>query len=169
MAFRAEYTVRKLPDDWKTVEKIGHFEEIPNGRKNRWGEAPQRMVLEDADSFGGWIIFVKGNPGHTIRIANLDQARAHKLKIVGTEIVPRLVDSQTGEEVDERGVPLSVLAQLNMQNENIGKTMNHVETDIDVHANNDAALVAEFDEEAKRLGAGGGGAQHVEKSIAALE
>lgn len=171
MGMRAEYEVRKLPPTFKTTERLAHTVEIKNGRRNRWGELPQQVVYEEGESTGGWIILVRGKPGHTIRIHSLDQARQHKLKVVGNEIVPRFIDDQTGEEVNERGIPLSVERQLAAaetarQNAENGQ----VETEIDVQSGaSDDLLADEFDTEAEKFRNPSAGEAAISEQIAATE
>lgn len=173
MAMRAEYEVRKLPDTFITKATKYGFEMDEKGRKNRFGELPQRITIEENGLVekGGWIILVRGKPGHSIRITSLDQARQHKLKVVGTEIVPRFIDSQTGEEVNEEGIPLTVVAQLGLAKQardNAAKPGQRVETDIDVMTTAadefDAAEIADADQEFAS-----GGEEHVEAAIQKLE
>lgn len=174
MAMRAEYEVRKLPDTFVTKAPLLHFEEDPKGRKNRYGELPQKLFSDPEGDVqtGGWIILVRGKPGHSIRITSIDQAKQHKLKVVNGEIVPRFIDSQTGEEVNEDGIPLTVAAQLNLAKrarDNASKPGAHVETDVDVMTTAadefDAAEFAEADE--KEFASGG--EEHVAAAIEKLE
>lgn len=174
MAMRAEYEVRKLPDTFVTHATKYGFEEDAKGRVNRYGEKPQRITIEEngLETKGGWIILIRGKPGHSIRITSLDQARQHKLKVVGNEIVPRFIDTQTGEEVGEDGIPLTVARQLGLARqarENASKPGAYVETDIDVQSKAsdefDAAEYAEPD--AKEFASGG--EEHVAAAIDKLE
>lgn len=173
MAMRAEYEVRKLPDSFVTHANKYGFVEDENGRKNRYGERPQRITIEEngLEVRGGWIILVRGKPGHSIRITSLDQARQHKLKVIGNEIVPRFIDSQTGEEVNEEGIPLTVAAQLGLAKQardNANKPGQRVETDIDVMTTAadefDSAELADADKEYAS-----GGEEHVVAAIEKLE
>ncbi len=74
MAMRMDYEVKLLDDSF--VREVTHyaFEDVPNGRKNRWGEAPKRMVEKKVIEKGGVLIVVRGKPGHSIRLDSLEQA-----------------------------------------------------------------------------------------------
>lgn len=126
MAMRMDYEVHVLDDSFKrNIVEYG-FEPVPNGRANRWGEKPQRMVkLQSTEqSTGGVLIKVKGKPGHSFRITSLEQAldfklidndEYHELKNDPRGLLalrPRLFDLQTGEQVNEQGIPLNIAREL---------------------------------------------------------
>lgn len=164
MGIRTEYEVRRLPDHYVVNEKAYRFVNDEKGRRNKHGELPQKRAEEDTQSKGGWLILVKGKPGHSFRVTSIEQAEAHKLKVeVGPDgekrIVPRLIDDQTGEEVNSQGVPLSVIAQLD--NTAMSEARRSVETDIDVNTTGDERIDnVEYDVE---------GAKHVSAAIEKLE
>lgn len=144
---RMDYEVRKLPDSYVTEEIEYAFEDVPNGRANRWGEKPQRMVPKKKEVRGGWLVVVRGKPGHSIRIQSLEQALDLKLidhdeyvrmSNLG-ELRPRLIDTTTGERVNEQGIPLHIADELangtHMPKGAARTPMGGVETDIDVNSN----------------------------------
>ena len=98
MAIRAEYVVEKLPDSF--VTKAVHYEFIGDG-EDRKGKKLMKMVSKEVESRGGWL-FTFFN-GSSIRLESLDQ-----MPTFGLSPKPRLIDDQTGEEVDESGIPLSL-------------------------------------------------------------
>lgn len=129
MSFRAEYEVRKLPDDFITKEMRYNFVDDEKATPDRFGRKRQKMVSELVESTGGWLFIVKGKPGHSIRLTSLDQIEAMKLSTT-----PRRIDEQTGEEVDERGVPISVAHLVNGSPAN---TSGRHGTDVDVQTTDD--------------------------------
>jgi len=129
MSFRAEYEVRKLPDDFVTTEMRYNFVDDDKATPDRWGRKRQVMLSEKVESRGGWLFIVKGKPGHSIRLTSLDQIEAMKLATT-----PRRIDEQTGEEVDERGVPVAVAHLVN--GGQVHTTGRH-STDVDVQTSDD--------------------------------
>jgi len=128
-AIRVEYEVRKLPDTFVTKEMRYSFVVDEKAPRNRWGEPRQKMVSEEVESRGGYLYIVRGKPGHTIRLTSLDQIAAF-----GLSDKPKLIDANTGEEVDEHGVPLTVRRQLEMER-TYGTMSGPHNTDIDVQSN----------------------------------
>lgn len=129
MSFRAEYEVRELPKDFVTKEMKYTFVDDEKATPDRFGRKRQKMVSELVDSHGGWLFIVKGKPGHSIRLTSLEQIEAMKLAVV-----PRRIDEQTGEEVDERGVPISVA---HLVNGGQVQTTGRHSTDVDVQTSDD--------------------------------
>lgn len=72
-----------------------------NGRKIKAG--PNTLEFTQVPSFGG--ILFKFPRGHSIRLTHPEQLKQFKLTDK-----PKLVDLDLGEEVNEKGVPLSLLA-----------------------------------------------------------
>lgn len=128
MSIRAEYEIRKLPDSYVTKETHYGFEDIPGSRKDRFGREMQRRVEKEVEVRGGWLLIVRGKPGHSIRLQSEEQATALKVALK-----PRLVDSTTGEEVNEKGIPLTVVAQLAAAESGEYEVGGRVDTDIDVN------------------------------------
>lgn len=175
MAIRMDFEVRKLPDSYVTKCIEHAFEDDPSQKKDRYGNPRQRMVEKVVEKRGGWLIIVRGKPGHSIRLESLEQAEALKLidhetymrlKDVG-DLRPRLIDAATGEEVNEQGIPLNIARELEegttMPKNASRSAMGHVETDVDVNHTGDEAIDVEDD---PSLGAG---AEHVSKAIGKLE
>jgi hypothetical protein len=132
MTVRVEYEVRKLADSYVTHEMQYSFEVDEKAPRGRFGEQRQRMVSKMVEVRGGWLFIIRGKPGHTIRFTTLEQIEAFGLKPT-----PRLIDANTGEEVDKFGVPLIVRKQLEMERQ-YGNMSGAHSTDIDV-IQNDAA------------------------------
>lgn len=159
MAMRMDYEVRILPDSYVTIsEEIG-FEDDPKQKKDRYGNPRQRMVTKQVETRGGVMIVVRGKPGHSIRLNSLEQALDLKLidheryiELGGangdlTKLRPRLVDINTGEEVNEQGIPLNIareLAEGTTMPKNAGSTaMGRVDTDIDVNQTGDENIAGD--------------------------
>jgi hypothetical protein len=125
-AIRVEYEVRKLPDTYVTREKQYSFELDEKAPRGRFGEQRQKMISKDVEVRGGWLFIIRGKPGHTVRLTSLDQ-----LESFGLGQKPKMIDANTGEEVDEYGVPIMVRKQLEVERQygNLSGTNN---TDIDV-------------------------------------
>lgn len=112
MAVIAEYTVKALPKNYETVEthckmvqdyvldEKGKPELDDNGRKIKKG--PARMVREDKVVSKGGVMYTFPN-GNSVRFAS-----QHQLDLFKLSTQPRLIDTATGEECDERGVPKSL-------------------------------------------------------------
>jgi hypothetical protein len=137
---RAEFEVRELPQSFVTKEKRYSFVEDETATPDRWGRKRQKMITEDVDSRGGWLFVIRGKPGHSIRLTSLEQVEAMKLSIR-----PRMIDDQTGEEVDERGIPLSVAHIVN--GGRTGSMSGPHATDIDVEQTGDSLFEIESGDE----------------------
>jgi hypothetical protein len=108
-----DFDVRKLPETFVRVVEERVWKDT--GKKDNKGNAQFAWEAIRVEKRGGYAILVKGNPGHSIIVDSVEQAKALRLvpqDYQGTELRPRLINTQTGEECDERGVPLTVLAQL---------------------------------------------------------
>lgn len=92
---RARMVQHYLKDD------EGKFERDDNGKKIKAG--PAKMVIEEVETTGG-VLFTMPR-GHSVRLTSPDQIKTFK---VATK--PRLVDLDTGEECDEEGRPISLVA-----------------------------------------------------------
>ena len=125
---RVEYEVRKLPDTFVTTEKRYEFVEDDKAPPDRFGRKRQKMVETEEESRGGYLFIIRGKPGHTVRFTSLDQIRQFGL---GT--TPRMIDANTGEEVDEHGVPKIVRSMLEVERTYGTLTGSHG-TDIDVQS-----------------------------------
>ena len=159
MAMRMDYEVRLLDDSFKREITHYAFEDVPNGRLNRWGEKPKRMVEKKVIETGGVLIVVRGKPGHSIRLDSLEQALDFKLIDLETyeqlkrdpkgllAMRPRLVDLSTGEEVNENGVPVNIARELEhgtTMPKNASKhARGNVETDIDVNTTGDESIAGD--------------------------
>lgn len=126
MGYRVEYEVRKLPDSYVTKEMRYSFVDDEKAQPDRFGRKRQKMVSEEVESRGGWLFIVRGKPGHSFRLTSLDQ-----IKSLGLSERPRLIDNETGEEVNEQGIPLSVVSQLE-HSRTFGNMSGPHGTDIDV-------------------------------------
>jgi hypothetical protein len=108
-----------------------HYEFIEDDKAppDRYGRKRQKMVHSKVKSHGGWLFIIRGKPGHTIRLTSLDQ-----LEGFGLGTTPKMIDANTGEEVDEHGVPKIVRRMLEMERTFGNMTGSHG-TDIDVMSN----------------------------------
>ena len=79
----------------------GKFERDENGQKIKAG--PAQMITETVESKGG-VLFTMPR-GHSVRLTTREQIEQFK---VATK--PRLVDLDTGEECDEQGRPVTLMA-----------------------------------------------------------
>lgn len=79
----------------------GKFERDEGGKKIKAG--PAQMIKETVESKGG-ILFTMPR-GHSVRLTSREQIEQFK---VATK--PKLVDLDSGEECDETGRPLSLVA-----------------------------------------------------------
>ncbi len=155
MAMRMDYSIRALPDSFVTVATQCRMEEIANGRRNRWGEKPQRMVREEVEVNGGILIVVKGKPGHSFRVDSLEQALDLKLIEEDTyqylktqkdglhQMKPRLFDLNTGERVNEQGIPINIAQELSGELVRKPRRSDHVETDVDVNTTGDEEIAGD--------------------------
>lgn len=181
MAMRMDFEVRILPDDYVTVNEEIAFEDDPKQKKDRYGNARQKMVTKKVETRGGVLIVVRGKPGHSIRLQTLDQAL--DLKLITPEqfadlggangdlkkLRPRLVDINTGEEVNEHGVPLNIAAELangtTMPRDAGRHARGNVDTDIDVNTTGDEDIAGnELPNDAVMAGH-----EHVSKTLDKLE
>lgn len=127
------YTTRPIPDTKEFVETRynlvqeylkddeGEFERDENGKKIKKG--PITMVKEDVKTYGGTMVTMPR--GHSVRLTSLDQALALHLipqelfdalggsKGDVTKLRAKLVDLDSGEEVNEQGVPVSLAQYVN--------------------------------------------------------
>lgn len=159
MAMRMDYEVRLLDDSFQREVTEYGFEEVENGRANRWGEKPKRMIAKKHIEKGGVLIVVRGKPGHSIRLTSLEQALDFKLidhdkyaelKADSRGLLamrPRLVDLNTGEEVNEQGIPVNIARELQegtTMPRNAGRhARGNVETDIDVNTTGDENIAGD--------------------------
>jgi hypothetical protein len=161
MAIRVEYEVRKLSDTYVTKEQRYSFVIDEKAPRGRFGEQRQKMVSEEVEVRGGYLYVIRGKPGHTVRLTSLDQ-----IKQFGLGTSPKMIDANTGEEVDEHGVPKIVRRMLEVER-TYGTMSGPSGTDIDVQS--DAA------EEDLSMGLDAGDSNHsgddsvVDAAIAKLE
>ncbi len=105
MGVRAEYEIRKLPDTYVTKETHVAYEQDPNS-KDAKGNFRNMRVEKEVEVRGGYMLIVRGNGGKIVSSIRLqNEAQANALKV---SLKPRLVNTETGEECNERGIPLSV-------------------------------------------------------------
>jgi len=148
-----DYEVRILPEDYVTHRLEYAFEDDPKQRKDRYGNPRQKMVTKQVEERGGVLIIVRGKPGHSIRLTSLDQAL--DLKLIDTDTFnrltehkdgllamrPRLIDTGTGEEVNEQGIPLNIANELangtTMPSGAPRNARGNVDTDVDVNTTGD--------------------------------
>lgn len=130
MGVRVEYEVVKLPDSMK-FQAVHYAFEQDGDTKDKNGNLRKKMVQKVVEESGGYLIKVRGKPGHSIRVTTLEQAVA--LKLLGPDVdiskavlEAKLINTETGEECDRHGVPLSVVAVVG---ENHGS---RIDTDVDV-------------------------------------
>jgi hypothetical protein len=153
MAMRLDFEVKLLDETFvRQITEYG-YEDVPNGRSNRWGEKPKRMVSKTIEERGGVLIVVKGNPGHSYRITSLEQALDFKLidhdeylELQGNPkgllaLRPRLFDLSTGEQVNEFGIPKNIAHELEHGTQ-LPKRANKLargnfDTDVDVNTTGD--------------------------------
>lgn len=128
MTVRVEYEVRKLPDTYVTREKRYSFVDDDKAQPDRFGRKRQKMVEEEVESRGGYLYIVRGKPGHTLRLTSLEQMQAF-----GLSPTPRMIDANTGEEVDEHGIPKSVRKMLEIER-TYGNLSGSHGTDIDIQS-----------------------------------
>lgn len=85
----------------------GKFERDDNGKKIKAG--PARMIIEEVETKGG-VLFTMPR-GHSVRLTSPEQ-----IKTFNVATKPRLVDLDTGEECNEQGRPLSLVAFVSKSN-----------------------------------------------------
>lgn len=126
MGVRVEYEIRELPQSYVTVHTEYAFEQDGNQKDSR-GNFRNIRVEKKVEKRGGWLLLVRGKPGHSIRLESKEQAEA-----LGVSLQARLVNTETGEVCDKRGIPLSVVSVIGE-----GDGGDRVETDVDVSANDE--------------------------------
>lgn len=115
MAIIAQYMPKPLPKDHVSLEthckmvqeyvideETGKPDRDDNGKRIKKG--PAKMVRDDSVVSRGGVMFTFPN-GNSVRMATQSQLDLFKLTMQ-----PKLIDTATGEEVDERGVPKSLAA-----------------------------------------------------------
>lgn len=106
MAVTAEYFVRKIPDT-KEYEET-HYAYEQDGQPDAKGNVNRTLVQKKVITKGGWLIVFPN--GHSIRLATQDQLRHFQL-----EQKAKLVDRDTGLEVNEHGIPVALQHLLNTE------------------------------------------------------
>lgn len=107
MGVRVEYEIKKLADTYVTKETHVAYEQDPTS-KDAKGNFRNVRVEKEVEVRGGYMLIVrdgKGKISHSIRLQNEAQAQALKVSLQ-----PRLVNTETGEECDINGIPLSVVS-----------------------------------------------------------
>jgi len=127
MGVRIEYDIRELPQSYVT-SCTEHAYEQDGDKVDKKGNAVRVMVEKKIEKRGGWLLVVRGNPGHSIRLESREQAEA-----LGVTLAPRLVNTETGEVCNSHGIPLSVASVVG-DRDNAG---GQVETDIDVNTSDE--------------------------------
>lgn len=92
----------KMVQDYVIDEETGKTDRDDNGKRIKKG--PARMVRDDTVESHGGVMFTFPN-GNSVRMASQTQ-----LDLFGLTMQPKLIDTATGEEVDERGIPKSLSA-----------------------------------------------------------
>jgi len=157
MAIRVEYEVRKLKETFVTKEKHYEFVDDDKAPPDRFGRKRQKMIETEVESHGGYLYIIRGKPGHTVRLTSLEQIRQFNL-----DTSPRMIDANTGEEVDEHGVPKIVRSMLEVERTYGTMSGNHG-TDIDVQSD------ASDEDLGEGLDTGEGDDSVVDAQIAKLE
>ncbi len=106
MAVSAEYFVRKLPAD-KEYEEV-HYAYEQDGQPDKKGNIKHNLTQKKVITKGGWLIIFPN--GHSIRLATDEQ-----LRHFGLEQKAKLVDRDTGLEVNEHGIPVALQHLLNTE------------------------------------------------------
>lgn len=88
-----QYTPRAMPKTHVSIEDRYSIKKNKDGTKE--------LVKEEVESKGGVMFTFPA--GHSIRLATIEQIEQFRLTTK-----PRLVDIDTGEEVNELGVPVSL-------------------------------------------------------------
>lgn len=116
MAIIAQYMPKPLSKDFETYEThcrmVQDYVIDPETNKperdlatgQRIKKGPARMERDDKVVSKGGVMFTFPN-GNSVRMATQSQ-----LDLFGLTMQPKLIDTATGEEVDERGVPKSLAA-----------------------------------------------------------
>lgn len=100
MSIKAEYIVRKLPQSFVTYENVSAYEQDPAPDADS-PKPPKRLVQKQVESRGGWLVIFPG--GHSIRLTSEDQ-----MKTFGLSSEAKLVDMNTGLQVDAHGMPVDL-------------------------------------------------------------
>ena len=90
-----------------TKETHVAYEQDPNSKDSK-GNFRNMRVEKEVEVRGGYMLIVrdgKGKLSHSIRLQNEAQAQALKVSLQ-----PRLVNTETGEECDRNGIPLTVVS-----------------------------------------------------------
>ena len=101
-SFTTYETQCKMVQDYVLDDETGKPLRDEHGQRVKKG--PARMVRDDMVESKGGIEYTFPN-GNSLRMSSQDQ-----LDLFGLTSKPRLIDTGTGEEVDERGIPLSLAA-----------------------------------------------------------
>jgi hypothetical protein len=106
MGVRVEYEIRKLSDEYVTKEMHVAYEQDPTS-KDAKGYFRNKRVEKEVEVRGGYLLMVrdtKGKISHSVRLQNEAQPQA-----LIVSLQPRLINTETGEECDRNGIPLSVV------------------------------------------------------------
>ena|ERR1700753_3660888 len=95
MNIQPQFIPSAMPKTFKTVETRVKMVKNADGTKH--------MERKEVEVEGG-VLFTMPH-GHSVRLSSADQ-----IKQFNVATKPRLVDLDTGEEVDEQGRPLSLVA-----------------------------------------------------------
>lgn len=113
MNIQPQFVPSAMPKDYTTkethyrmvqeyqIDDEGKFERDDNGKKIKLG--PAKMIREEVEVKGG-VLFTMPR-GHSVRLTSIEQ-----IKQFNVATKPRLVDLDTGEECDEQGRPMSLIA-----------------------------------------------------------
>lgn len=102
MAVTAEYFVRKFPDTKEFTEVHYGYEQDEKGNKS--------LQQKQVKTYGGWLVIFPA--GHSIRLATDVQ-----LKHFGLEQKAKLVDRDTGLEVNVHGIPVALQHLVNTEHQ----------------------------------------------------
>lgn len=98
--FETEEVHAKIVQNYiKDEDEKDGFARDEHGKKIKAG--PATVVFETVKSFGG-VMFTFPR-GHSIRLTTIDQ-----IKQWGLSTKPRLVDMDSGSEVNEKGIPVNM-------------------------------------------------------------
>lgn len=106
MSVSAEYFIRKLPATKEYTEV--HYAYEQDGKPDAKGNVRNRLVQKEVITYGGWLAIFPS--GHSIRLATDEQ-----LKHFGLEQQAKLVDRDTGLEVNQHGIPVALQHLLNTE------------------------------------------------------
>lgn len=113
MAVTAEYFVRKFPADKEFVET--HYGYEQDGEPDAKGNVKRVLTQKQVTTKGGWLVIFPS--GHSIRLATDEQ-----LRHFGLEQQAKLVDRDTGLEVNAHGIPVALQHLLNTERQPDGDT-----------------------------------------------